>query len=263
MKSGLCIGSVGATFALASAAVAGPDWTENTDAGSIPETAQTVGVIELQTITGQLIGRQSPARGGIDVEDFEDVYLIEIKDVEEFLAETDGSISGGATFPTALYLFDNDGTAILGNVESPNSGGKEDSRGTFLGGSFLGPQSDDGTGAAVPAPGMYFLAIAGPSNPPVNGDGDEIFDFDFFGETSGPDGPAAGGGTPRGEGSEPDIDLGGWEGEGETGSYVIALRGVCGVAQPEAVPGLSGPALASLAGLMGVGGFFFIRRRNG
>lgn len=241
-------------------AIAGPDWTELDDAGGLPETAQVVQVGTLQTISGSLTGRGDDFRGNGQFEDFEDVYLIEIKDVEQFLAETDGTISGGATFPTALYLFDLNGNGILGNVVSPNIPAAD--RG--FSGSLLGPMSDDGSGAEVPDPGMYFLAIAGQSNPPVNEQGVEIFSFDSVDEISGPDGPTGGpydsrGESPNGKGG---IEIGGWEGEGETGSYVIALRGVCGVADPQPVPALSTLGLGSVAGLMGAGGLFVLRRRS-
>ncbi|MEC9373721.1 MAG: hypothetical protein VYC34_07750, partial [Planctomycetota bacterium] len=195
------------------AALAGPDWIEGGDAGSSPGTAQAPAVAGLRSIAGSLTGFDVPLRGDGD---FEDVYLIEIKDVDSFIAETDGSLDGGsAEFQSLLFLFDLQGNAIIGNVQSPGI----DRGGTGTFGSRLEPGANDGTGAMVPGPGLYYLAICGGGNFPRDQNQVPLFDFDSFGEISGPDG---GGGKNDGV-------ISGWEGPGETGNYLIFLEGVSGL----------------------------------
>lgn len=62
-------------------AVAGPDWTEVGDAGSLLESAQTpLGIGQISSIAGSLGGR---GEGG----DFEDMYIIAVDEPSSFRIE--------------------------------------------------------------------------------------------------------------------------------------------------------------------------------
>ena len=235
------------------AASAGPDWIEGGDAGSAPGTAQVAAVAELRSIAGRLDGTEITFDRGDG--DFEDVYLIEIKSISEFFAETDGFDGGSSQFDSLLCLFDLDGNAIIANMESPllKDRGGEVSRGGGVLGSRLQANSTDGTGAVIPGPGFYYLAICGRGNFPRDSMQLPLFDFDSFGEISGPDGA----------GEKNDGMLSGWEGEGQTGNYLIFLDGVCGIVNaPVAAPLMSPVGLAGFVGLTAVCGAFALRRRD-
>jgi hypothetical protein len=187
-------------------AFGGPDWTEGpTDAGK--STPQTVTLpIQPETISGTL-GSPAPLRGMGDSdggEDIADLYDIQIDVPDEFIATTvgltlaaevsvelpDGSRGPGVNnFDTALWLFRLDRRGLLGH----NDVSSTDVRSRLL------PIATDGTGARLPGPGRYLLAISYGDVFPVSmpaGTAFPIFSFtNAPGPTqvSGPDGQGGGG----------------------------------------------------------------------
>jgi hypothetical protein len=121
-----------ALTALTATALAQVDWTEQGDAGDLPETAQSTGNGALAQIQGNLSA------------DDVDMYAIYITDPANFSAST----VGGATFDTQLWLFDSDGKGVVFN---------DDAVGTTA------PQSriDNSSGCLTDRPpGIYYLAIS-------------------------------------------------------------------------------------------------------
>lgn len=223
MRSAACV-----VLAFAVTAHAGPEWTEMGDAGSLPSDAQTPmspGDGPIAIINGNLTGDP----GGRGVPDFEDVYRIVIKDFENFSAFIVPNVSGATTFDTQLFLFDEFGLGILGNDDvagaSPN------------GESGFGNMATDGSGAAVTQNGVYFLAISGAGNAPLNPLDEPIFNFADPFEVSGPDG------------SFPP-ELFNWSGPGAIGEYTIQLTGASFLPAPGA------------AGLLALAGLSVTRRRR-
>ncbi len=207
---GLRSGVVGSLLVGAVApAQAGPNFREGMcnggDAGSNPAGACTVsGFGNVATISGSIGGPP----------DLEDMYLIFISDPTSFSA----SIGLGTAFDTQLWLFRADpGGALdgLGLLANDDISALDDA-------SMMGSMSDDGTGISLTTPGLYYLAISGggglgvpdPGRFPV-ALGLPIFDLASPTEISGPDGP----------GGMFAIDDA-WWGEGDVGSYDIALEGV-------------------------------------
>lgn len=208
----------------ASLALAGPEWTEMGDAGDATTSAQSpinAGGGPLAGVKGMLEG-PPPPRG---IGDFEDVYRIIIKDFENFSAFVVSNDSGVPTFDTQLFLFDEFGLGILGNDDI--SGGSPNGESGFFN------TSTDGSGDAVVGNGIYFLAISGAGNDPLNAFGQPIFAFATPGEVSGADGSTA---PP---------ELFGWSGSGVIGEYTIQLTGASYFDIP--APGAAG--LFALAGL--------------
>jgi len=208
----------------APAALAGPDWIEIGDAGSVIGTAQpTFGDGPLRTIAGSL-------SLGAGMADFEDMYLITVLDPSKF-----SMTLTGATFDAQLFVFNvtlpGEAFGLLGNQSTINGNIP-----------FLDSMSTDGSGAQLTQPGVYAIAISGMGRAPVSNTG-EIFDFAIMHEVSGPDGPG---------GINPHI---GWTGIGEVGTYVIELEG----AGFYALPGAGTLALLVLTG--GTGGRSRRRRR--
>ena len=205
----------------ATPAEAGPNFIEgmctNGDAGSSPAAAcgvQGMGAVAM------ISGSTSQALGPGGTADFEDLYLIFISDPKMFSA----AVGPATGFDTQLWLFraepgdpSTDGLGLLAN----------DDASAVDPGAMLGPMSDDGTGIALMTPGLYYLAITGgggsgvpdPGRFPV-AMGLPIFELIDPTEISGPDGPGG-----------KDV-LDGWMGEGETGSYDIALEGVIFIEPP-------------------------------
>lgn len=188
----------------ASASVAGPDWDEPYDAGSLQSSAQLIfGVGSLSSIAGSI---RVVAFVGDDV-DAQDMFWITIADPLRvpFSAGTAASFGGSATFDTRLWLFDSDGFGLLAN---------DDAGGAQSG--FFG-SSTDGTGIMISAPGTYLIAVSGAGTEPLDKNGDPLFLFTLAGEVSGPDGP--GGGNPIAGWSDDRNDSSG-------GEYLIKLEGV-------------------------------------
>jgi len=160
------------------------------------------------------------------------MYLIDITDPFLFRASTLITDGGSATFDTQLWLFNLDGTGLLGNQDA--GPGETDA--------LLLNQSNDGSEVMLDTPGLYYIAITGAGSIPLGGVmSDPMFDFTFgAGEISGPDGPGGGGNSI--------VD---WTTPGEFGIYKIALEGVSTI-----VPAPAGVLVLSGFGLL-------VRRRRG
>lgn len=202
---------------VASAALAGPDWVERNDAGSVAATAQRiVGEGQLHSVAGE-------TSEGFGLPDYEDMYIFRITDPSTFKLTI-----VSANFDASLWLFNlsqaNEAFGLLGNLSSDGEGWNP----------VLSSQSTDGSGASVNAPGVYAFAVSGQGRTPVSNHG-EIFGFETLGEMSGPDG--AGGNLPH-------I---GWTGVGATGSYTILVDGATFVETP--APGVLAVGGLAVAGL--------------
>lgn len=196
-----------AVGAAASVSLAGPDWSEVSDAGSFAGLAQSpVGIGAINTISGAL-------SLGVQVPDFEDMYFIRIVDPVNFRAR----ILGGG-FDAKLYLFTPSGGSALGLLGNANGPGGENA--------LLLGAATDASGAAVPAIGDYYLSVCGAGDIPVSSGGG-IYSITGT-EISGPDGP---GGA---------LSHSAWNGVGQTGEYVIELQGVVFVPAPGSVALLGG-----------------------
>lgn len=213
----ICAVVVYLALCLAWPAQAGPNFVEgmcNGEAGSDPSSACRVtggGGGLVMSISGKING----GGGGLGPPDFEDMYVILITDPKGFSATTTGADTG---FDTQLWLFrvdeldpTSDGLGLLANDDSSAA---DDA-------SMMGSMSDDGTGIAITMQGLYYLAVSGGAGLGDPGDGRfpvaggvPIFALISPTEISGPDGP----------GGMSVVDD--WAGEGEVGSYTIALEGV-------------------------------------
>lgn len=228
----------------ARAAMAGPIWPELSDAGPLPGSAQVVaGSGPLKGIQGQLTG--SPLAGPGD---FQDMYLIQIVDPHNFCAKTviqpvdccgkPFPINQQTTFNTQLWIFKADGTGILGNDDDPADPPR----------SRVGSAADDGSGAAITTPGLYYIAISGgPNDDPQSANG-AIFNQTLVTEVSGPDGPG---------GANPVLA---WAGGGPVGQYTILLCGAEFVDQT-AIPTVSQWGQVALLALMVAIAAYLLRRR--
>ncbi|HEX6810140.1 MAG TPA: hypothetical protein VF384_00830 [Planctomycetota bacterium] len=163
-------------------------WVEAGEAGNLPATAQTpVGVGALTQIDGNLNDPAEPTGAGND----RDMYLIQIDNPATFTATT----VGGTVLDTQLFLFQQSGLGVSFNDDSG-----------------ITTQSAL-SGAFVPAPGLYLIAVSRFDRDPT-GLGLEIWADTPFTTERAPDGPGA---------ANP-ID--GWNGIGATGitgSYSIFL----------------------------------------
>jgi hypothetical protein len=121
-----------ALTALTATALAQVDWTEQGDAGDLPETAQATGTdtsTPLSTISGAL-----------DADDV-DMFAIYIADPSAFRAETNTTTTN---FDSQLWLFDVNGNGI---VHDDDSAGGLRSRIT-------------NANNCIPGPGIYYIAIS-------------------------------------------------------------------------------------------------------
>jgi hypothetical protein len=121
-----------ALTALTATALAQVDWTEQGDAGDLPETAQATGTdtsTPLSTISGTL-----------DANDV-DMFAIYIADPSAFQAETNTTTTN---FDSQLWLFDVNGNGI---VHDDDSAGSLRSRIT-------------NANNCIPGPGIYYIAIS-------------------------------------------------------------------------------------------------------
>jgi hypothetical protein len=121
-----------ALTALTATALAQVDWTEQGDAGDLPETAQATGTdtsTPLSTISGAL-----------DANDV-DMFAIYIADPSAFRAETNTTTTN---FDSQLWLFDVNGNGI---VHDDDSAGGLRSRIT-------------NANNCIPGPGIYYIAIS-------------------------------------------------------------------------------------------------------
>ena len=213
--------------AVASAAAAGPEWTETPDAGNLPGSAQTpidvFMVNDLTGIKGALSGGSPRGTG-----DFQDMYRVLIKDPEAFSAVITQNTSGNPSFNTMLWVFDELGRGVLGNDNATFS--------PVMNGSGMFNNSTDGTGVVITNPGIYYIAVSGAGSVPVDSNGTPIFEFAVPDEVSGPDGSL----NP----------IAGWSGPGAIGEYTIQFSGVSFIPSPGA------------AGLFGLAGLTASRRRR-
>jgi len=121
-----------ALTALTATALAQVDWTEQGDAGDLPETAQATGTdtsTPLSTISGALAA------------DDVDMFAIYIADPSAFQAETNTDTTD---FDSQLWLFDVNGNGI---VHDDDSAGSLRSRIT-------------NANNCIPGPGIYYIAIS-------------------------------------------------------------------------------------------------------
>jgi hypothetical protein len=121
-----------ALTALTATALAQVDWTEQGDAGDLPETAQATGTdtsTPLSTISGALVA------------DDVDMFAIYIADPSAFQAETNTTTTN---FDSQLWLFDVNGNGI---VHDDDSAGSLRSRIT-------------NANNCIPGPGTYYIAIS-------------------------------------------------------------------------------------------------------
>jgi hypothetical protein len=237
MKALICAAALSAAVCGGDLCWAGPEWVERDDAGAVPATAQTtVGIGPIKTVKGTITAQ--PLLTGFS--DFEDVFLVNISDPENFLITTttlnpqNPDNPGAAEFDTVLYLFSaqsiiegssTQAFGLLGNNDTPLPlPGKAGV--TVLSGSTITPNSTDGSGAQLIDPGLYYIVVSTPFTDPLSLNFKEqlqpIFTFKNSTEISGPDGP--GGAFP----------LFAWTPEppdgrfvtGFGGSYTIACEGV-------------------------------------
>ena len=205
----------------------GPDFVEDSDSGNTIQTAAKVrgqgnGV---NTVNGGLDGGGGFARGG-PVGDFQDVYLIYIRDASGFAARTIGPI-GDATFDTRLFLFRPDGRGLLA-ADDADQGNQQ----TTL-------KADP---SSIPGPGVYALAIVGAPVRPVTEGGLTMFPQPPFGQSVGPTDAGA---------ILPLVDWAPFT--GEVGTYRIALEGVAFIPEPCGeggdcfLPNPEGPGCADLS----------------
>ncbi len=199
-------------------ASAGPEWPEVGDAGSLPGSAQpTEGMGALTKITGRLEGPQGLPSLGED--DFQDMYLINIVNPNQFRASTVIDDGGIAAFNSHLWLIRADERALLGTLGFPPDPN----------GARLLRFSTGETGAGVKEPGLYYLAISSVGSIPLGGIGPgPMFNFGFPGEISGPDGV---GGMMN-----PIVD---WTDGVQFGVYEIVLNGVA-LIEPDCPADLTG-----------------------
>jgi len=121
-----------ALTALTATALAQVDWTEQGDAGDLPETAQATGTdtsTPLSTISGTL-----------DANDV-DMFAIYIADPSAFRAETNTTTTN---FDSQLWLFDVNGNGIVHD---------DDSAGSFR-------SRITNANNCIPGPGTYYIAIS-------------------------------------------------------------------------------------------------------
>ncbi|MCS7066165.1 MAG: DVUA0089 family protein [Fimbriimonadales bacterium] len=130
-------------------------WTEQGDAGDLPETAQSTGSGSLTQI-----------RGTLDVNDV-DMYAIYISDPANFSAST----VGGATWDTQLFLFDANGRGVVSEDDT------------------VGLQSTiNNANGCIPAAGLYYLAITRYNKDPLGCNEGGLWSFN---DNNCPNGPEA------------------------------------------------------------------------
>ncbi|MEO1009020.1 MAG: DVUA0089 family protein [Planctomycetota bacterium] len=177
-----------AAITLAAGLAHAQEWNEIDDAGQdgIGDAQTTDGSGPLTTINGTL---------ATDV----DLYAFIITDLDDFSASTDG----GASFDTQLFLFDDEGLGVTENDDDITTGTLQ----SFLNG--------DGPIAAGLDAGVYYLAISGFNNDPLDSAGVDMFGFDTW--------------PGRGDQRQPvsTLELVNWDGSafGTGGSYTITLTG--------------------------------------
>lgn len=188
----------------------GPDWVEDDDAGDTLETASKVkgNGNNVNTINGVISGGGGFFGGGT-AGDFQDIFLIFIRNPESFSASTVAP-GGQAAFDTRLWLFRLDGRGLLAADDAGPDVLQTNLKGFANKGNF-----------GIPGPGVYGLAIGGDPTSPIAGKNLQMFAPPPPGATIGP--------TKAGS----TLPLGAWiPPAGATGSYRIALAGVTFIPPP-------------------------------
>jgi hypothetical protein len=174
-----------AAFVLAAVPAAAQTWNEIGDAGDLPASAQLPqGTGTFNQINGTLLS-------GGDA----DMYCIHIPNPGVFVATT----CGGTTADTQLWLFDPTGLGVTHDDDDPGGCGLQSSI----------------TGAFVPGPGDYLLAVSQYNWDPYDAAGNLIWQNTPFNFERAPDGPGAPG------------PVASWGTSGfATGPYSIIMTGV-------------------------------------
>lgn len=225
----LVLAAIGFACLSTPAAVAGPDWVEEVDAGSQINSAQVIVNVGTGNVLSRIRGRltgAATAAGATD--DFEDMYQILITQPSKLVIST---LDTETNFQSSLWLFDSAGFGLMANIV-----GLTPVAGVEPQGSLLLPFTTDDTGVVIDKPGIYYVCISSANRFAISASksgGGPIFNFDTPTEISGPDG--LGGGLP----------LVAWGGDGEGGDYEILLTGVGFIPAPGVLPMLA-------LGLLGV-----------
>lgn len=162
-------------------ALAGPEWVEIGDAGSLPNTAQKI--TGTGSSTTSVRGTLNPGSGAAGSGgDAQDMYMVQITEPQVFYVSTSPHLGGSAEFDTQLWIFEVEGGGLLGNNNTwvPKGGGNQ--------GSTIWSASNDGTQIVITEPGLYLFAISTVETVPAS-DGGPMFFFFTPTEVSGPDGP--------------------------------------------------------------------------
>ena len=184
----------------------GPDWVEDDDddAGNTLQTAAKVkgNGSGVNSLNGSLGGGGGFVGGNVNG-DFQDIFLIFIRNPQGFSASTVGPV-GDAEFDTRLWLFRPNGRGLLAADDA-----SADVLQTNLKGSA--DQGDFG----IPGPGVYGLAIGGSPTSPFAGKNLSMFP------------PPPPGNTVAANKVGQQLPLSGWNpATGAIGSFRIAVTGV-------------------------------------
>ena len=218
--------ALAAALAAASAASA-QTYTEVGDAGEN-------GVADAQLITGT--GTLSQINGTLTSGAEVDLYGIEIVDTSSFLATT----VGGATFDSQLFLFGENGEALVENDD--------------FGGTLQSGVNTDYFNASGAGPGLYYLAVSRFNTDPLDVNGNDPFGFSTYPGSGNQRMPAAGA----------DL-LAGFDGSSSSaaGPYSIFLTGANFVMGDDGGPDTPViPTPSAALGALGVVGLGFLRRRR-
>lgn len=180
----------------------GPDFVEDSDAGNTLQSATKVkgNGSGVNTINGVVTGGGGFVGGGGD---FQDIFLIFIRDPGAFSASTVGP-GGDAAFDTRLWLFRRDGRGLLAADDASQDVAQTNLKGAADQGEF-----------GIPGPGVYGLAIGGAPSRPFAGKNLSMFP------------PPPPGNTVAANKIGQQLPLAGWNpAVGASGSYRIAVTGV-------------------------------------
>ena len=216
---------------VASCALAGPTWdldyTDDAKDGAGTAQVITAPLAPIISIHGTLTG------SALVGSDFVDMYMFEITHQTTLSISCAGGLLGGeANFDAQLFLFKRKGNS--GNVRALALKGNNDAAAGNWG-ARIGDELDPNADYITLSRGWYYIAITGVG-------------MEAFAETGNIIWPDLG--TPGQTVSGNENGLGGWNGQGVTGDYVIRLHAVSGGMLPS-------PGAMALLGLAGL-----VRRRN-
>jgi hypothetical protein len=167
-----------------------PQWDETanggSDAGDLPASAQTpTGTNPFSVLTGN-----------IEATSDADMYFINVCDLANFSATTTNPDTTG---DTQLFLFNEQGLGVVHNDDNPAGG-----------------LTSRITGALVPAPGNYYIAVSRYNRDPVDEGGNLLWNNTPFNTERAPDGPGAFSAVAA------------WLGNsGSAGAYRLEMTGAC------------------------------------